>query len=67
MLLKTVFTNHAMLLSKNNMLPLLGMFVLALLMLFSYINESLFLERIMVCSFILSLVCIGKIGNNKHQ
>jgi hypothetical protein len=48
-------------LSKSTLLPIMGMVVLALFIAISYIQESVFLNQILICSFILSIVFIGKI------
>ncbi|MFT5942886.1 MAG: hypothetical protein ACI9Q4_002152 [Sediminicola sp.] len=54
-------------LSKSTLLPIVGMVVLVIFVIFCYVHESIFLDRILVCSFILSIVFIGKIGDDVHH
>jgi hypothetical protein len=51
-------------LPKNMLLPILGMVVLSLFALMSYLHDSIFLDRILICSSILSVVFIGRIRDN---
>lgn len=53
--------------SKSTVLPILGMIVLGLFLLLSYIQEGVFLDRLLVCSLILSFVFIAKLGERLHQ
>ena len=46
-------------LSKSTLLPIVGMVVLVIFVIFCYVHESIFLDRILVCSFILSIVFIN--------
>ncbi len=54
-------------LSKSIVLPILGMIILTVFIIMSYVLDSIFLDRILVCSLILSVVFIGKIRDNLHQ
>ena len=45
---------------KSIILPLLGMMALAALALVSYLHGSVYFDRIIVCTFILSVVFLGK-------
>ncbi|SEL61157.1 hypothetical protein SAMN04488008_104332 [Maribacter orientalis] len=53
--------------SKSTILPVMGIILLALLILMSYVNEAIFLDRILICSVILSFVFIAKLGENRKQ
>jgi hypothetical protein len=53
--------------SKPTILPVMGIILLALLIVMSYVNEALFLDRILICSVILSFVFIAKLGENRKQ
>lgn len=46
---------------------MLGMIVLALFLLLSYIKEVVFLDRLLICSLILSFVFIAKLRESFHQ
>jgi hypothetical protein len=50
-------------LSKSKILPLTGMAILILFIVMSWLNESIFLDRILVCSFILFAIFIVNIRN----
>lgn len=52
--------------SKSTALPIIGMFVLGLFILLSYLNGAMFLDRILVCSLILSVIFINKLRENYH-
>ncbi len=54
-------------LSKSTVLTMVGMFVLALFIVISIVNKSVFLDRILLCGFILSVVFIGRIRDSVHQ
>jgi hypothetical protein len=54
-------------LSKSTVLPIMGMVVLAVFIIISYIHGSIFLNQIVVCSLILSVVFIAKIRDGVHQ
>ncbi len=54
-------------LSKSTLLSIVGMAVLAVFVTFCYVNESIFLDRILISSFILSIVFIAKIREDLHQ
>jgi hypothetical protein len=54
-------------LSKSTVLPSMGMFVLVVFIVLSYIHESIFLNQIVVCGLILSVVFIAKIRDGVHQ
>ncbi len=47
-------------LTKSIVLPIVGMMVLILFNIISYTQDSIFFDKIMICSFILSVVFIGK-------
>jgi hypothetical protein len=50
-------------LSKSKILPLTGMAILILFIVMSWLNESIFLDRILLCSFILFAIFIVNIRN----
>ncbi|ALM06745.1 hypothetical protein SB49_02185 [Sediminicola sp. YIK13] len=54
-------------LSKSTLLSIAGMVVLALFVTFCYVNDSIFLDRILISSFILSIVFLVKIREDLHQ
>jgi hypothetical protein len=54
-------------LKKNIFLPILGMVFLILLNLLSFMNGALFLDKLLACSFILTIVFIGKIRESLVQ
>ncbi len=47
--------------TKSKILPVTGLIVLAFFMAMSYFNNHIFLDKIMICSFILGLVFFAKI------
>ncbi len=53
--------------SKSTFLPILGMTALALFILISYVYETVFLDQILICSFILSILFIAKMRDGAHQ
>ncbi len=53
--------------SKSTVLPILGMTALALFIAISYAYESVFLDQILICSFILSIVFIAKMREGSQQ
>lgn len=53
--------------AKSTFLPIMGMFVLAVFNLISYVQESPLLDKILVCSFILSVVFIVRIRESINQ
>lgn len=54
-------------LSKSTILSIVGMTLLALFVLICYVNKSIFLDRILISSFILSFVFIVKIREELHH
>jgi len=54
-------------LAKSTFLPIMGMFVLTVFNLISYAQESPLLDKILVCSFILSVVFIVRIRESINQ
>ena len=54
-------------LSKSTLLSIVGMVVLTVFVIFCYIKESIFLDRILISSFILSIVFLAKIREDLHQ
>lgn len=59
--------NLNMKLNKSLVLPILGMVVLVSFNLWSYQHDAIFLDRLLVCTLILGLVCISKILENAQQ
>lgn len=53
--------------SKSTLLPILGMVVLVIFITLSYINGAIFLDRILICSFILSIVFIAKLRESLNR
>jgi hypothetical protein len=49
---------------KSNILPITGVAVLVFFILTAYIHHSVFLDRLLLCSFILFGIFILKIGEN---
>ncbi len=54
-------------LKKKIFLPILGMVFLILLNLFSFMNGALFLDKLLACSFILTIVFVGKVRESLVQ
>lgn len=52
--------------SKATTLPILGMLILGIFILLSYLNGAIFLDRILICSLILSVIFINKIRESYH-
>ena len=53
--------------SKSTVLPMLGMLVLALFIWLSYTHGAIFLDRILICSLIVSVIAIAKIRENTSK
>ncbi len=53
--------------TKSIFLPLLGMVFLVLLNLISFINGALFLDKLLACSFILSIVFLARVRESLAQ
>jgi hypothetical protein len=53
--------------SRSILLPFAGMLILLLFVFMSYVNDAIFLDRIIVCAFILSIVFIGKIRESLQK
>ena len=45
---------------KSILLPIMGMLFLLMFIIFAYIQDSVFLDKILVCSFILTIVFIAR-------
>jgi len=54
-------------LKKKIFLPILGMVFLVLLNLISFMNGALFLDKLLACSFILTIVFVGRIRESLAQ
>jgi len=52
---------------KSTLLPVVGMIILAAFIVTSYVHGAFFLDQILICSFILSVVFIAKMRNGTHQ
>ena len=52
---------------KTHIYPVMGLTLLAILVLIAYMTESVFLDRLLVCSFILLFVFIGKMRENANK
>lgn len=50
---------------KSNVLPFLGLLILTVFILLSYLNNSIFLENLIACSVILGIVFLLKIGESQ--
>lgn len=50
-------------LSKSKILPMTGMAMLLVFIVMSWLNESIFLDRILLCSFILFAIFIVNMRN----
>ncbi len=46
--------------TKSKILPVIGLLVLVFFMAMSYVNDSIFLDKIVICSFILGMVFFAK-------
>ena len=53
-------------LSKSIVLPMLGMAVMLFFVALSYFNNYIFLDKLLICSFILTIVFIAKMRNRFH-
>jgi hypothetical protein len=56
--------------SKSTLLPILGLVVLGFFILLAYLNNHIFLDKIILCSLILCLVLFAKTrgeGNNNSR
>ena len=51
---------------KSNVLPIIGMLVLLIFCSVAYARESVFMDKILLCSFILTTVFIGKMRSNSQ-
>ncbi len=54
-------------LSKSKILPIAGIFTLIAFIALSYFNGQIFMDRILVCAFILLLVFMLKMGSDPGQ
>jgi len=54
-------------LSKSTILPIAGMVALLFFILMSYVNDSILLDRILICSLILSVIFIAKIRSSNYR
>ncbi|WP_149277335.1 hypothetical protein [Pareuzebyella sediminis] len=54
-------------LNKSLALPILGMAVLIIFNLWSYLHEAIFLDRLLICTLILGLIFISKVLKSSHQ
>jgi hypothetical protein len=54
-------------LSKSKILPIAGMVALLFFIMMSYVNDSILLDRILICSLILSMIFISKIRSNNYR
>lgn len=54
-----------MLSQKHLILPILGMIILMIFNALAYIRESVFMDKILICSFILTAVFIAKVRQNQ--
>ncbi|GAA4800646.1 hypothetical protein GCM10023330_02790 [Litoribaculum gwangyangense] len=46
---------------KQMVLPILGMIILLLFITLAYVRESVFMDKILVCSFIITTVFIARV------
>ena len=53
--------------SKYKILPFLGVLVLVVFILLSYLNDRLMLDELMTCSFVLTLLFLGNDLNRSLQ
>lgn len=53
--------------TKSKILPVLGVLVLVFFMAMSYFNNHIFLDKIMICSFILGLVFFAKMRSESSK
>lgn len=56
--------------SKSTILAVLGLFIFLFLILTSYYNDQIFLDKILLCSFIIGMVFLVKMvgeGNNAER
>ncbi|TRO66976.1 hypothetical protein [Christiangramia sabulilitoris] len=49
---------------KNSILPILGMIALITIMTYSYLNNSVFFDKLLVCSIVLGVVFFLRIQEN---
>lgn len=49
--------------SKTVILPIIGMIVLVFFVTLSYMRNQIFLDKLLLCSFILTIVFIAKMRN----
>ncbi len=54
-------------LSKSRILPMTGMAMLIVFIVLSWLNDSIFLDRILLCSFILFAIFIVNMRNVAQQ
>lgn len=54
-------------LSKSKILPMTGMAMLIVFIVMSWLNDSIFLDRILLCSFILFAIFIVNMRNVAQQ
>lgn len=52
-----------MLYTKTNVLPFLGLLIMAIITGYSYLYDSVFFDKILVCNFILFMVFFSKLKN----
>ncbi len=49
--------------TKTNVLPFLGLLIMAIITGYSYLYDSVFFDKILVCNFILFMVFFSKMKN----
>lgn len=54
-------------LSKSIVLPMLGMAIMFFFIALSYFNNHIFLDKLLVCSFILTIVFIAKMRDKLNK
>lgn len=58
---------HNMQFSKSTFLPIIGLMILILFIVMAYLNNHLFLDKLVLCSFILGLVFFAKIRGESNE
>lgn len=53
--------------SKHIIPVLLGLLIMVLLIAMSYLNQSMFLDRILLCSFIVGVVLLAKVRSGVQR
>ncbi len=53
--------------SKSNLLPMIGILIMWVFIGISYTSGSLFLDKLAICGFILTVIGIAKMKENTHQ